>query len=134
MENDKLIGPDGTHIKDRLKSLVERTADDIKICSNVCDAYTKKRLLAKVLLSPIWDAKLLGFIKLFDTRRTEFEFELTMHTSRGIDKANAKLDAVGEATKALNEQFGYPSLCLGYALIMPQDGCYESPVPATSYP
>ncbi len=134
MENDKLIGPDGTHIKDRLKSLVERTADDIKICSNVCDAYTKKRLLAKVLLSPVWDAKLLDFINLFGTRRNDFEFELTMHTSQGVDKANAKLDAIGETTKALNEQFGYASLCLSNALIRSQDGCYESPVPATSQP
>jgi len=134
MENDKLIAPDGTHIEDRLKSLVGRTADDIKICSNVCDAYTKKRLLAKVLLSTVWDAKLLDFIKLFGTRRKEFEFELTMHTSQGVDKANAKLDVIGEATKALNEQFGYPSLCLIYALIRSQDGCYENPVPATSQP
>ena len=132
MENDKLIAPDGTPIEDRLKSLVERTADDIKICSNVCDAYTKKRLLAKVLLSTVWDAKLLDFIKFFGTRRKEFEFELTMHTSQGVDKANAKLDAIGEATKALNEQFGFPSLCPNYALIMSQDGFYESLVSATS--
>ena len=134
MKNEKLIAPDGTHIEDHLKSLVERTADDIKICSNVCDAYTKKRLLAKVLLSTAWDAKLLDFIKLFGTRRNEFEFELTMHTSRGVDKANAKLVVIGETTKALNEQFGYPSLCLSYALIRSQDECYESPVPATSQP
>jgi hypothetical protein len=30
VENDKLISPDGTNIEDRLKSLVDRTADDIK--------------------------------------------------------------------------------------------------------
>jgi hypothetical protein len=107
MENDKLIAPDGTNIEDRLKSLVELTADNIKMCSNVCDAYVKKRLLAKVLLSPVWDAKLLEFVKLFAIRRQEFEFELTMHTSQGVDKANVKLDAIGDATRALNEQFGY---------------------------
>jgi hypothetical protein len=111
MENDKLIAPDGTNIEDRLKSLVELTADNIKMCSNVCDAYVKKRLLAKVLLSPVWDAKLLDFVKLFATRKQEFEFELTMHTSQGVDKANVKLDAIGDATRALNEQFGPPYLC-----------------------
>ncbi|KAI9459301.1 hypothetical protein F5148DRAFT_1319736 [Russula earlei] len=104
VENDKLIAPDGRSIEDRLKSLVDRTADDIKMCSNVCDTYMKKRLLAKVLLSPVWDAKLLDFVQLFASRRQDFEFELTIHTSQGVDKANVKLDAIGEATSALNEQ------------------------------
>ena len=107
MKNDKLTAPDGTKIEDRLKSLVERTADDIKTCSNVCDAFMKKRLLAKVLLSSLWDMKLLEFVELFATRRREFEFELTMHTSWGVDKANVKLDAIAIRTKELNEQFEY---------------------------
>src|SRR6266699_3100963 len=100
MGNDKLNAPDGINIKDRLKSLAERTVDDIKKCSNVCDAYMKKRPLARVLLSSLWNAKLLEFVKLFATRHQEFEFELTIHTSRGIDKANVKLDTI-------NEQFAY---------------------------
>jgi hypothetical protein len=119
VENDKLIAPDGTNtaIKDRLKSLVERTAVDIKMCSNECDAYTKKRLLAKLFQSSIWDARFLDFVKLFATRRQEFQFELAMHTSQGVDKANLKLDAIGDATKELNEQFGYLYPCSRYALI-----------------
>jgi hypothetical protein len=116
VENDKLVAPDGISIEDRLRLLVEQTADDIKMCSNVCDAYMKKRLLAKVLMSPVWDAKLLDFVKLFATRRQEFEFELTMHTSQGVDKANLKLDAIGEATRALNEQSGYAYFYASYAL------------------
>jgi hypothetical protein len=96
-----------------LNSLVERTADDIKTCSNVCDAYMKKRLLAKVLLSSLWDMKLLDFVELFATRRREFEFELSMHTSKGVDMANVKLDAIGNATKGLNEQFVYLYICFG---------------------
>ena len=100
MENDKLVAPDGRNIEDHLKLLVERTANDIKKCSNVCDAYMKKRLLARVLLSSLWDAKLLEFMELFAIRRREFEFELTIRTSRGVDKANVKLDAI-------NEQFAY---------------------------
>jgi hypothetical protein len=110
MENDKLVAPDGTNIEDRLKSLVEGTADDIKTCSNICDAYMKKRLLAKVLLSTLWDAKLLEFMNLFTSRRKEFVFELTMRTSHGVDKANVKLDAIGDATKEINEQYGFPYL------------------------
>ncbi len=110
MGNDKLNAPDGINIKDRLKSLAERTVDDIKKCSNVCDAYMKKRPLARVLLSSLWNAKLLEFVKLFATRHQEFEFELTIHTSRGIDKANVKLDTI-------NEQFAYIYLYPGRALI-----------------
>ena len=129
MENDKVIAPDGTKIEDRLKSLVERTADDIKTCSNVCDAYMKKRLLAKVMLSSLWDVKLLDFVELFAKRRQEFEFELTMHTSKGIEKANVKLDAIEDATKKLNEQFVYLYIFSGYALMSWwQDGCYEGSV------
>ena len=117
MENDKLIAPDGTNIENRLKSLVERTAYDVKACWNVCDAYMKKRPLARVLLSSLWDAKLLDFMELFATRRREFEFELTRHTSQGVDKANVKLDLIGSATKEIEEQFEYLYLCSGYALI-----------------
>jgi hypothetical protein len=120
IENDKLIAPDGTNIEGRLRSLVDRTAEDIKDCSNLCDTYMKKRLLAKVLLSSVWDAKLLDFVKLFATRREEFEFELTMHTSQGVDKANVKLDVIGDTTRALNEQFGQPYSFPSYPLI---SGC-----------
>jgi len=73
----------------------------------VCDAYTKKRLLAKVLLSSAWDVKLLGFVELFARRRQEFQFELSIHTNQGVDKANVKLDAIGDATRELGKQFGH---------------------------
>ena len=107
MQNDKLIAPDGISIEDRLRSIVEHTADDIKQCSNVCDTYAKKKLLAKVFLGSVWDDKLLSWVTLFSKRRKEFEFELSIHTSQGVDKANAKLDAIGDATRALDEKFEY---------------------------
>jgi hypothetical protein len=44
VENDKVVAPDDTKIEDRLKPLVEHSADGIKTCSNVCDAYMKKSL------------------------------------------------------------------------------------------
>jgi hypothetical protein len=116
VENDNVIAPDGINIGDRLKSLVERTADDIKICSNVCDAYTKKRLLAKVLLSSAWNAKLLDFVELFARRRQEFQFELSIHTNQGVDKANVKLDAIGDATRELSKQFGHLHFRANHAL------------------
>jgi len=110
VENDKLIGviaPDGMSIEDRLRSLVARTADDIKLCSTVCDTYVKKRLLAKVMLGSIWDAKLLEFVQRFTKRRQEFEFELSVHTNQGVDKANIKLDAIGHDAHTLNEKYSF---------------------------
>jgi hypothetical protein len=104
-ENDKLIAPDGMNIEDRLKSLVARTADDIKLCSTVCDTYVKKRLLAKVMLGSIWDGKLLEFVQRFIKRRQEFELELSIHTSQAVDKAIVKIDAVGHETHSINEKY-----------------------------
>jgi hypothetical protein len=105
VQNDRLIAPDGINIEDRLKSIVERTADDIKQCSNVCDTYAKKKLLAKVFLGLVWDDRLLSWVTVFSKRRKEFEFELSIHTSQGVDKANAKLDVIGNATRGLDEKF-----------------------------
>jgi hypothetical protein len=56
----------------------------------------KKRDLAKVVQSPLWDAKLLDFAKRFAQRRQEFEFELVVGTRQGVDKANAKLDDISK--------------------------------------
>ena len=105
VQGDKLIAPDGRNIEDRFRPLVERTADDIKLCSNVCDTYAKKKLLAKVFLGSIWDVKLLSYVTLFSKRRKEFEFELSIHTNQGVDKANIKLDNIGNTTQALDEKF-----------------------------
>jgi hypothetical protein len=104
-ERDGLIGPGGTNIADRLTPLVERTADDIKLCSNVCDTYAKKKLLAKVFQGPLWDDKLLSYVALFSKRRQEFGFELSMYTSRGVDKANVKLDTIRDQTEVLDKTF-----------------------------
>jgi hypothetical protein len=109
VQYDKVTGPDGITIEDRLKALIVRTADDIKICSNVCDAYVKKRALAKVLLGPIWDAKLLEFVGLFVKRRQEFGFELALHTSQGVDTANvnSRLDNIGDEIRALTKKLSF---------------------------
>ena len=116
VQNDKLIAPDGINIEDRLRSIVERTANDIKQCSNVCDTFAKKKLMTKVFLGPVWDDKLLSWVSLFSKRRKDFEFELSIHTTQGVDKANAKLDVIGEATKALDEKFEYFSTSSDHVL------------------
>ena len=86
MKIDNHIAPNGMSVEDRLRPLVERTVDDIRLCSNVCDVYGKKRLLAKVLLGSMWNAKLLEFVRLFNQRRREFEFELSLHHTSQVDR------------------------------------------------
>lgn len=105
MENVKHVAPDGTSLEDRLRLLVDRTADDIKLCSNSCDTYMKKKLPAKVLQGPSWNAKFLEFVELFTKRRRVFEFELSIHTTQGIDKANTKLGTIGDKIHVLDEKF-----------------------------
>ncbi|KAI0044626.1 hypothetical protein FA95DRAFT_1496723 [Auriscalpium vulgare] len=104
VRDDQMIAPDQRSVQDRLEALTQKTADDIKACSNICDTYSKKKLLAKVFQGPMWDAKLLTFVSLFTKRRTEFEFALSIHTSKGVDKANVKLDVVDDTTKKINEK------------------------------
>ena len=113
MQNDNIVAPDGRSLEDRLKSLVERTANDIKSCSNVCDTYAKKRLLAKVFLGPVWDDKLLSWVARFSDRRKDFEFALSIHTTRAVDQVNVKLDVM---TRTLDEKFEYPRISSGYVL------------------
>jgi hypothetical protein len=107
VRNDRLFSRDGIHIEDRLLGLIERTAGDITLCSNVCDAYAKKKLLAKVFQGPRWDDKLLHYVNLFSKRRQEFEFELSIHMTRGVDNANTKLGTVLDNIYALDEKFSF---------------------------
>ena len=100
-----MIAPDGSSIGNQFQSLVEDTADDIMRCSNVCDAYIKKRTLAKVFLGPVWNAKLLEFVTLFAERRRAFQFELTTNIHQGLHKAISKLDEIACGVKGLDEKF-----------------------------
>ena len=88
------VARDGITIGARLLDLIKRTATDIKECANVCDTYSKKRLLVKVLKGPIWDDTLKGFIQLFVDRKAEFSFAVAIHTGIAIDRANDKLDTI----------------------------------------
>jgi hypothetical protein len=108
VKDDNVFIPDSSIILDRLNPLIVQTADDIKACSNVCDIYMKKSLLAKVMSGPLWDAKLLGFVKLFRERRQAFVSALTLDAnSKGDNTANVNLDDIERRTQTLNEKFSF---------------------------
>ncbi|KAI0041306.1 hypothetical protein FA95DRAFT_1611128 [Auriscalpium vulgare] len=77
---------------------------EMKDMMGVLKELVHKKLLAKVFQGPVWDGKLLAFVKLFTERRTQFVFELSIHTSKGVDKANTKLDGVDSTTKKIDEK------------------------------
>jgi hypothetical protein len=112
MKNYESIAPGGESIEDRtdqLKILIAGAADDIKKSANVCDAYTKKTDLAKLILSSVWDTRLLNFTKCFIQWRKNFESELIMGTREGVDRTNEKLDD-------MSKQFEYLYFCPRCAL------------------
>ncbi|OBZ66087.1 hypothetical protein A0H81_13974 [Grifola frondosa] len=99
------VGRDGITIQVRMQDLISQTANDIKECANVCDTYSKKKLLVRILKGPIWDSTLQGFIQLFAKRRDEFDLSISFHVGLGVDNANRKLDVVNAKLDAVLEFF-----------------------------
>ncbi|KAI0265555.1 hypothetical protein BC834DRAFT_987866 [Gloeopeniophorella convolvens] len=104
VRDDEVVAPGQVSLEDRLGSLVSRTADDIKQCSNACDTYAKKKLLAKVFQGPMWDAKLLSFVSLFTKRRTDFEFA-SRSILRWVSTKRMSSSTRGHDDKGLDDKF-----------------------------
>ncbi|KAI0737618.1 hypothetical protein C8Q80DRAFT_1212220 [Daedaleopsis nitida] len=104
IKSEDEVGPDGVSIKARMESLVDDTAADIKKCANTCDTYLKKKVVVKILTGTKWEHLLSKIAGHFHKRRKEFEFALAIHTGLGVDKANAKLDELGETTRRIQEK------------------------------
>ena len=47
----------------------------------------------------------MEFVEVFENRRKEFEFALTIHTAVGVDEANIKLNAVDKRTVELDRKY-----------------------------
>ena len=105
IKDEESKGPGGVTIKARMQSLVIQAAADIKECANACDAYAKLKPVVKVIMSGNWDTTLKGYIDLFVERRREFMFALAMHTGKGVDRANRKLDVLESKLDAVLEYF-----------------------------
>ncbi|KAK6985237.1 hypothetical protein R3P38DRAFT_3291978 [Favolaschia claudopus] len=87
------VAPDGSTIKGRLQEIVNIATDDIKACANACDAYTKKKLVVKVLKGT------------FTKRRSEFEFALSVHTAVGVDAVNKVTQEMNQKMDKLLDMF-----------------------------
>ena len=97
-----------------MAALCEKTAKDIRDCSNTCDTYSRKKLIVKVLQGPVWDGKLTSFVGLFVSRKDEFMFALSIHTAIGVDTANRVLADVEKSTREANERYANPRFLSPY--------------------
>ncbi|KAE9399207.1 hypothetical protein BT96DRAFT_702221 [Gymnopus androsaceus JB14] len=82
----------GSTVEQSFKSLCDQIAKDMGSCANLCDSYSKKRRLVKLLKSPIYDSRLAGYIQIFIERRTELDSVLSMFTAQKIHSAFSLLE------------------------------------------
>ncbi|KAF9242644.1 hypothetical protein BU15DRAFT_60359 [Melanogaster broomeanus] len=104
VRDPKQLFPDGTTIEGRMQQLMKDIADDITNCGNICDAYTKKSLVAKVFKGPVWEGRLADFADTFVRRRQEIELALSIHTTLGVDSANRALSDLQEGLQAVHDK------------------------------
>ncbi|KAL1755861.1 hypothetical protein FB107DRAFT_212592 [Schizophyllum commune] len=87
------VAPDGTTLENRFKPLVAQMCKDVLECGNACDTYTKKRLIAKVLKSYIYEKHLAGFSERFAERRREIMLAISAHTTVVLTEVKDVLNA-----------------------------------------
>ena len=93
---------DGLTVEGRMQGLLKQTAEDIKLCANLCDVWSKKKLLARILKAPFWEDKFSGFEALFAQRRKDFMRAMSMHAVRSLGQANVQL---GSLTSLVEERY-----------------------------
>lgn len=85
MKDNQQVGPGGLTIEARMESLGRQAAEDIKECANVCDTFSKKKLVVKVLKALVWEAQLAEFVGRFHVLKSEFKLALAIHTATTVD-------------------------------------------------
>ncbi|KAE9390394.1 hypothetical protein BT96DRAFT_865607 [Gymnopus androsaceus JB14] len=83
----------GFTVEESLKKLCTRISEDIWSCANLCDSYSKKKLIVKLLKSPIYEGRLAEYIQTFIERRTELGTVLGMFTAHKIHSTFTLLEA-----------------------------------------
>ncbi|EED77713.1 predicted protein [Postia placenta Mad-698-R] len=96
VKDEAVTAPDGVTIEARLQGLMKQTAGDIQSCGNVCDAYSKMSLLAKVLKGPLWEGTFASFVSKFSQRRDDIEFALSIHIAGKVDGLHEKVDDLAQ--------------------------------------
>ncbi|KAI9059697.1 hypothetical protein FKP32DRAFT_1541614, partial [Trametes sanguinea] len=88
------IGRDGIPLNVRLRELAEGTAEDIKHCANLCDAFLKSRLLVRVLKGPLWAERFASTMERFARRKEEYSLALAMHTASTVTRMAVDIESI----------------------------------------
>lgn len=107
IKDPKEIGPDGSTIEDRMGSLMEAIAKDIRETGSACDHYLKKGFLAKTIKSKIYETRLANYAAKFTQHREDLDFALQIHTALGVESANAKLDGQDQKLKSMDRKLDH---------------------------
>ncbi|KAK0213335.1 hypothetical protein DFS33DRAFT_1249993, partial [Desarmillaria ectypa] len=104
IKDPKEVDSDGTTIEDRMGSLMEAIAKDIRETGSACDHYLKKGFLAKTIKAKVYETRLAGYAAKFTQYREDIDFALQIHTARGVESANAKLDGQDKRLKSMDRK------------------------------
>ncbi|KZP06008.1 hypothetical protein FIBSPDRAFT_765073, partial [Athelia psychrophila] len=96
-------GTDGRTVQDRLGGLMKDIARDIRNCGNVCDTYSKKHLLVKILKGPIYEGRLSDCATAFTDRQKDIRMALIIHTALKIGSVVAAVADVHETVESTSE-------------------------------
>ncbi|KZP16060.1 hypothetical protein FIBSPDRAFT_66010 [Athelia psychrophila] len=96
-------GTDGRTVRDRLDTLMNDIARDIRNCGNVCDTYSKKHLLVKILKGPIYEGRLSDCATTFTDRQKDIRMALIIHTAVKIGSVTAAVADVHETVESTSE-------------------------------
>jgi len=81
---------------DRLSTISQKAASDIKECASACDTYLWARLLVKILKSDSWNTKFQEYITRFAQRRFEFMEAMSSFTTQAHDDVSSVVPSVEE--------------------------------------
>ncbi|KAK1231089.1 hypothetical protein PQX77_005806 [Marasmius sp. AFHP31] len=88
-------------VETRLSSLCVKIEDDIKKCGNLCDTYSKKRFLVKILKGPIYELRLAEMGENIDERQKELQLALAMFTADGVQTLKVGVQSTEESVNML---------------------------------
>ncbi|TRM70480.1 hypothetical protein BD626DRAFT_449032 [Schizophyllum amplum] len=83
--------PDGTVLENTIRPLMPIIAQDITACGNVCDAYTNKSIIAKVIKSFTYEQRLAEYGEKFSQHHKSLHFAISLHTTMGVYQLDEKV-------------------------------------------
>ncbi|OCH84777.1 hypothetical protein OBBRIDRAFT_375996 [Obba rivulosa] len=83
-------------------SKVNQLAQDMEKCGKTCVAYGETRPITKFLLAGVWTSRLLNFLDLFKTRRSELQDVLAVDANKQLDSINQSLRKTESVLKQMD--------------------------------